>query len=170
MFIFQMRKQSPRNNWSQASQLLSHRAGTRTQVLDSLNLSLLNVSVVGFGGLCIFDFTSEQHATTVNLNQVVNRAYNLRKLDINLPIPVVEQPVWVNCEFLLVLAGFFPIFSFSADSLPPLGSGQRCSSLVLVQFQLPHLPPLLKEAQFSLMLAHPQRHTNLDLSIVHWLP
>lgn len=107
MFIFQMRKQSPRNNWSQASQLLSHRAGTRTQVLDSLNLSLLNVSVVGFGGLCIFDFTSEQHATTVNLNQVVNRAYNLRKLDIDLPIPVVEQPVWVNCEFLLVLAGFF---------------------------------------------------------------
>lgn len=73
-FIFQMRKQSPRDNWSQATQLLSHRAGTQTQVLVALNLSLLNILVVGFGGLCILDFTSEQHATTVNLNQVANMA------------------------------------------------------------------------------------------------
>lgn len=74
MFIFQIRIQSPRNNWSQATQLLSHGAGTQTRVLVALNLSLLNVLVVGFGGLCILDFTSEQHAITVNLNQVANMA------------------------------------------------------------------------------------------------
>lgn len=52
---------------SKLTQLVSHRAGTRTQLLVVLNLSLLKVLVVGFGGLHILDFTSGQHATAVTL-------------------------------------------------------------------------------------------------------
>lgn len=74
MLILQVGRQSPRNNLSKVTHLLSHRAGAQTLVFVARKLSLLNVLVVGFEGICILDFTSEQPTTTVNLTRVATLA------------------------------------------------------------------------------------------------
>lgn len=94
-----MRKQSPRNNLSKVTQLLSHRAGTRTQILVSLNLSLLDVLVVGFEESLHFrphQWTAHNYSQPdpgCQYGPIIYKSWTL-----NLPIPVVEQPTWVNCE------------------------------------------------------------------------